>query len=85
MSLRCGCYDEADDIVFGPMHRCTVDPKPPADLPRFIPSVPTPDPDLAAAFKAAMRTVREYARSDFTLSPPEPRYMETLGPDELED
>lgn len=38
MTLRCGCADEADEIVFGPMHRCTSDPKPPADLPRFVPS-----------------------------------------------
>ncbi len=60
MSLRCGCYDEADDIVFGPLHRCTVDPKPPADLPRFVPSW-------------------------MFVVPPEPRCMETLGPDELED
>lgn len=38
MSLRCGCSDEADDIVFGANHRCTSDPKPPADLPRLVPS-----------------------------------------------
>jgi len=38
MTIRCGCSEEADDIMFGPMHRCSVDPKPPADLPRFIPS-----------------------------------------------
>jgi hypothetical protein len=50
MSLRCGCENEADDIVFGEPHRCSVDPKPPADLPRFVPSswfvVPaeTPEP-----------------------------------------
>ena len=85
MTIRCGCAREGDATVFGEVHECTVNPKPPPDLPRFVPSLPTPDPDLAAAFKAAMRTVRKYARSDFTLSPPEPRYMETLGPDELED
>ena len=38
MALRCGCANEADDIVFGKPHRCEVDPKPPADLPRFVPS-----------------------------------------------
>jgi hypothetical protein len=38
MALRCGCPDEADETVFGPMHRCSVDPKPPTDLPRFVPS-----------------------------------------------
>lgn len=38
MALRCGCENSGDDVVFGPNHRCSVDPKPPADLPRFIPS-----------------------------------------------
>jgi hypothetical protein len=23
VSIRCGCLDEADDIVFGPSHRCS--------------------------------------------------------------
>lgn len=26
MSLRCGCPDEADETVFGPLHQCSVDP-----------------------------------------------------------
>lgn len=26
MSLRCGCYDQGDDLVFGPTHDCTVYP-----------------------------------------------------------
>ena len=38
MALRCGCENEADDIVFGLLHRCSTDPRPPADLPRFVPS-----------------------------------------------
>jgi hypothetical protein len=38
MSLRCGCAAEGDEIVFGPAHECTVNPKTPADLPRFVPS-----------------------------------------------
>lgn len=25
MSTRCGCADEGDDIVFGPVHWCTAD------------------------------------------------------------
>lgn len=25
MSTRCGCVDEGDDIVFGPVHWCTTD------------------------------------------------------------
>lgn len=71
MALRCGCENEADDTVFGALHRCSADPKPPADLPRFIPSsrfvVPetsggTYDPDLQEA-----------------------RIHQVLGPDELED
>jgi hypothetical protein len=48
MSLRCGCPDQADDIVFGERHRCTAAPKPPLDPPRLIPSwvftVPAEDP-----------------------------------------
>lgn len=26
MALRCGCYDQADDLVFGPRHQCTSKP-----------------------------------------------------------
>jgi hypothetical protein len=26
MTLRCGCYDQADDIVFGERHQCTSKP-----------------------------------------------------------
>ena len=38
MSLRCGCPDQADDIVFGESHRCTATPKPELDPPRLVPS-----------------------------------------------
>ena len=38
MAKRCGCPNDGDETVFGPNHRCEVDPKPPADLPRFVPS-----------------------------------------------
>jgi len=40
MTLRCGCYDQADDLVFGPLHQCTSKPAltEPAALPRFVPS-----------------------------------------------
>lgn len=40
MTLRCGCYDQGDDIVFGPRHQCTAKPAltTPAELPRLIPS-----------------------------------------------
>jgi hypothetical protein len=35
MILRCGCYDQADDIVFGPRHQCTT---------RSALSTPDPEP-----------------------------------------
>lgn len=38
MALRCGCPNDGDETVFGPLHRCKVIPQTPADLPRFIPS-----------------------------------------------
>jgi len=48
MAFRCGCYREGDATVFGESHECTVTPRPPADLPRFVPSswfvVPRQDP-----------------------------------------
>ena len=33
MSIRCGCPDQADDIVFGPKHRCNL----PAEVDRLEP------------------------------------------------
>jgi hypothetical protein len=26
VSLRCGCFNEGDDIVFGPVHECSKNP-----------------------------------------------------------
>jgi hypothetical protein len=47
MTLRCGCPNEGDEIVFGPKHQCG-EPVKPLDPPRLIPSwvftVPTEDP-----------------------------------------
>jgi len=84
MSLRCGCPDEADEIVFGPSHRCSTNPSQPADLPRFIPSWAF----VVPAYNRATEAVREVAnltQQDFTLCPSERPYETTLGPDELED
>lgn len=30
MSLRCGCANEGDEIVFGPQHECNASSRPPA-------------------------------------------------------
>ena len=77
MAKRCGCPNDGDETVFGPNHRCEVDPKPPADLPRFVPSswfvVPQEDPCPVTRVEI-----------------PDPRYDENpihllLSPDELED
>jgi hypothetical protein len=38
VTLRCGCANEGDATVFGENHECGVNPKPPADLPRFVSS-----------------------------------------------
>jgi hypothetical protein len=79
MTLRCGCYDQADDLVFGPLHQCTSKPAltEPADLPRFVPysRLVVPRQDLCPATHVTL---------------PDPRYDENpihlqLGPDELED
>lgn len=57
MAIRCGCPNEADDVVFGPVHECSV---------------------TVFAAPRASRWVFAVSQEDFTLSPPEPRYMETL-------
>jgi hypothetical protein len=71
MALRCGCMNEADDIVFGLPHECTVNPRPPADLPRFIPSWRFVVPAQYDGDPNGWQELRPYE--------------ETLGPDELED
>lgn len=40
MTLRCGCYDQADDIVSGPNHQCTSKPAltTPVETPKLVPS-----------------------------------------------
>jgi hypothetical protein len=58
MSLRCGCPDASDDVVFGPCRKCSGE----AARPRGW--------------------VFAVSQDDFTLLPPEPRYMDTL--DEME-
>ena len=42
MSLRCGCPDQADDIVFGPKHQCNL----PAEIDRLEPPSAVYDPPV---------------------------------------
>jgi hypothetical protein len=52
MSVRCGCSDQGDEMVFGPCRACDPEPETPrrsrlVDLPRLIPSwvfVAPPEP-----------------------------------------
>jgi len=76
MSLRCGCENDGDETVFGPNHRCEVDPKPPADLPRFIPSSRFVVPDTEGVAAADLKS---------ELDRLEHPYERALGPDEMED
>jgi hypothetical protein len=87
MALRCGCENSGDDGVFGPNHRCSVDPKPPADLPRFIPSWRFVVPETSEGV-AADNLQSELNRVEGGLYDPdlqEARIHQVLGPDELED
>lgn len=66
MTIRCGCPDQADDLVFGPDHQCGPKTEPESTV------------DLIGALVGALIRAREARQQDFTLSPPESRYMETL-------
>lgn len=77
MALRCGCENEADDIVFGALHRCEVNPKPPADLPRLVPSSWFVVPETSEGV-AADNLQQELDRL-------ERPYERVLGEDELHD
>jgi len=79
MALRCGCPDEADETVFGPLHRCTSDPKPPADLPRFVPSSAFVVPGLLDPAESV-----HASNIQAELDRLEPLYRHVLAPDELE-
>lgn len=82
MAERCGCYDQGDDIVFGPRHQCTAKPAltTPADLPRFIPSWRFVVPETSEGVAADNLQQGTY---DADLQ--EARIHQVLGPDELED
>lgn len=77
MTLRCGCYDQADDIVFGPRHQCTSKPAMAAssrlDAVNGYLEARLPSPVVEAIYDLA-RDVREATKAtqaDFTLSPPD--------------
>lgn len=79
MALRCGCYDQADDIVFGPNHQCTSKPAltTPAEMPRFIPSwrFVVPETSEGVAADNLQQQLDELERP----------YERALGEDELHD
>lgn len=73
VSLRCGCPNDGDDIVFGSRHKCDVlDAE--ARLPRLIPSWRFVVPETSEGV-AADNLQQELDRL-------EPRYLETLDADE---
>lgn len=79
MALRCGCYDQADDIVFGPNHQCTSKPAltAPVETPKLIPSswFVVPETSEGVAADNLQQQLDEL----------EPRYLETLDADERGD
>jgi hypothetical protein len=79
MTLRCGCYDQTDDLVFGERHQCTAKPAltTPTDLPRLVPSWRFVVPETSEGV-AADNLQQELDRL-------ERPYERVLGPDELED
>lgn len=81
MSLRCSCPGGRDEIVFGPVHECRDDTKQTED---DAPVYHRPH-EWGAGYRVALRVLAcatSLTQDDFTLSPPEPRYMETLDADE---
>lgn len=90
MALRCGCENSGDDGAFGPNHRCSVDPKPQADLPRFVPSWRFVVPETSEGapgirvISCTPPPVEGVAADDLQqeLDRLEPRYLETLDADE---
>jgi hypothetical protein len=81
MAIRCGCWAEGDATVFGDVHECSKDP----ELRYTRRALPPLVPSWAFVVTEAIRATTELRQSDFTLSPPEPRYMEMLGEDETHD
>lgn len=90
MALRCGCYDQADDIVFGPRHNCTVKPEPQPQrvFPRLIPSSAFVVPGVLDEGVHAANISAEVNRLEGRIYDPdlqEARIHQTLGEDELYD
>lgn len=88
MSLRCGCYDQADDIVFGAHHRCSQERDHcGCGFPfgaRTCPVHGTPEPEGVAAADLQRDLNRLEGRLyDHDLQ--EARIHQTLAPDELVD
>ena len=73
MALRCGCYDQADDIVFGPRHQCTA--KPALTTPKEL-------PPLVASWRFV---VPETSGGVYDPDLQEARIHQVLSPEELED
>jgi hypothetical protein len=71
VAARCGCKDEGDDIVFGPVHECTVDPSVRVERVGFVTPV-----------IAALQQARALRQSDFALSPTERPYEYVLDESE---
>jgi hypothetical protein len=72
MSLRCGCEDEGDDIVFGPVHWCTEDPQ-----------VRGRHGEPFSHVVEALRRAQSMTGQDFVLAPERP-YEYVLSEDELQ-
>lgn len=84
MTLRCGCEREGDATVFGEVHECTVDPRPPANLPRFAPSSRYVVPATSAGVASPALKPAQYDGDPDGWTELRP-YERVLGPDELED
>lgn len=95
MTLRCGCYDQADDLVFGERHQCTAKTAltTPADLPRLVPSWRFVVPETSEGepgirvISCTPPPVEGVAADNLQreLDRLERPYERVLGPEELED
>lgn len=93
MAECCGCPNDGDEIVFGLQHRCEANPKPPADLPRFVPSWRFVVPETSEGepgirvISCTPPPVEGVAADNLQreLDRLERPYERVLGPEELED
>lgn len=74
MSLRCGCADEGDDIVFGSCRKCGPQPEPTFPFGSSPTGGMLPPPHLVDP----PRLIPSWVFTVPTEDPAEPRYMETL-------